>query len=53
MKAISLTIGRVTPGGFWVHCIPHTLKKTHLGRLGPNAKVNLEADLMAKLAKSD
>ncbi len=52
VDGVSLTIGRVTPGGFWVHLIPHTLTKTHLGNLRFNSKVNLEADIMAKLAKS-
>jgi riboflavin synthase len=33
---------------FEVYLIPHTLQVTTLGRLRPGARVNLEADLIAR-----
>ncbi len=39
---------RATTRGFAVALIPHTLEATTLGRLEPGARVNLEADVLAK-----
>lgn len=50
VNGVSLTLGRVRPAGFWVHLIPHTLEVTQLGRLKMGDNVNLEADILAKLA---
>lgn len=48
----SLTLGKRGRGGFWVHLIPHTLKNTICGRYAPGTRVNLEADVLAKLARN-
>lgn len=53
VNGVSLTLGRASPSGFWVHLIPHTLRKTQLGLLAPGDRVNLEADILAKLAVRD
>ncbi len=49
INGASLTLGKVKGGIFWIHCIPHTLKLTNLNRLQKGDRVNLEADLAAKL----
>ena len=46
----SMTLGKVRGNTFWVHCIPHTLTHTLFGTYETKTKVNLEADLLAKLA---
>jgi riboflavin synthase len=48
LDGVSLTVNRVAPRGFSVTLIPHTLAVTRLGALRPGARVNLEADLLAK-----
>ena len=48
IDGVSLTINRVTARTFSVTLIPHTLAVTHLGALPVGARVNLEADLLAK-----
>ena len=48
IDGVSLTVNRVDGETFEVQLIPHTLKVTTLGRLKPGAKVNLEADLVAR-----
>jgi riboflavin synthase len=48
VDGVSLTIGKVKGAGFWVHCIPHTLKVTAMGRYEENTRVNIEADILAK-----
>ena len=50
VNGVSLTLGKVNSAGFWVHCIPHTLRQTNLGQLKVSDRVNLEADYLAKLA---
>ncbi len=52
VDGVSLTLGKVSKGGFWVHCIPHTLKITSLGGCKPGSRVNLETDVLAKLSRS-
>jgi riboflavin synthase len=48
IDGVSLTVNAVKGSTFAVTLIPHTLKVTRLGSLNPGAKVNLEADLIAK-----
>jgi riboflavin synthase len=48
VNGVSLTIGRVRPGSFWVHVIPTTLKKTNLGQMKAGDSVNLETDVLLK-----
>jgi riboflavin synthase len=50
VDGVSLTLVDVTDDQFSVALIPHTLALTTLGFLGPGAAVNLETDLLAKLA---
>jgi len=48
IDGVSLTVNRVEGNAFEVYLIPHTLQVTTLGRLRPGARVNLEADLIAR-----
>jgi riboflavin synthase len=48
VDGVSLTINQVDDRTFSVTLIPHTLSVTHLGALAVGARVNLEADLLAK-----
>lgn len=52
VNGVSLTVNRVedAPDGcrFFINLIPHTLAVTTLKNLAPGAKVNLEADLIAR-----
>lgn len=48
VDGISLTIAKLKPSSFIVAVIPHTLKNTNLSIKGAGAKVNLEADMLAK-----
>ena len=48
IDGVSLTVNAVAGPEFEVNLIPHTLEVTTLGRLAPGAKVNLEADLIAR-----
>ncbi len=50
LDGVSLTLGKVSRGGFWVHAIPHTLRLTTLANYRPGTRLNLEADVLAKLA---
>lgn len=52
VDGVSLTVAGVQRrSSFAVALIPHTLRVTTLGNLLPGAKVNLEADLMARYAE--
>lgn len=51
LNGVSLTVGKTSSGFFWVHGIPHTLKRTNMRLWKPGKKVNFEADWMLK-AKS-
>ncbi len=51
VDGVSLTLGKITKDGFWVHCIPHTLKATRLKAFERGARVNLEADILSKMSK--
>lgn len=44
LDGVSLTLGKVKTGTFWVHVIPHTLKNTHLKNYKVGSKVNLETE---------
>jgi riboflavin synthase len=48
VQGTSLTVAATDHGGFAAALIPHTLEATTLGRLEPGARVNLEADVLAK-----
>jgi riboflavin synthase len=48
VQGVSLTVNGVTGSRFDVNLIPHTLAVTTLGALAPGARVNLEADLVAR-----
>ena len=48
VQGTSLTVAGTDDSGFAVALIPHTLDATTLGRLEPGARVNLEADVLAK-----
>jgi riboflavin synthase len=48
VDGVSLTVAALTPTGFEVMLIPHTLAATTLGRLGPGQPVNVEVDVIGK-----
>ena len=48
IDGVSLTVNRVDGAEFEVNLIPHTLEVTTLKRLAPGARVNIEADLLAR-----
>lgn len=48
VDGVSLTLVDVTPKGFSVALIPHTMLATTLGHKQPPATVNLEIDMFAK-----
>jgi riboflavin synthase len=49
VNGVSLTVNSLTPDGFNVMLIPHTLQRTNLQFLSQHDPVNLEFDMMAKL----
>lgn len=48
VNGVSLTVNSVMDNGFEINLIPHTLQATNLNALAPEAKVNLEADMLAR-----
>ena len=48
VDGVSLTVAALDGTGLAVALIPHTLTETTLGSLGPDDKVNLEVDVLAK-----
>lgn len=52
VDGVSLTVARITSGGFAVALIPHTLENTNLGRKQPGDTVNLEADMLGKYVET-
>jgi riboflavin synthase len=48
VDGVSLTLVAVEPDAFSVMLIPHTLAATTLGSLRSGARVNIEADILAK-----
>jgi len=49
MDGVSLTVAAVGPDWFEVALIPETLERTTLRRLQPGDRVNVEADMLAKM----
>ena len=47
---VSLTVNEVHDADFSINLIPHTLEHTMLHALRPGARVNLEADMLARYA---
>lgn len=50
VDGVSLTVNKVEGDVFNLMIIPHTAQATTLGALQPGARVNLEADVMARYA---
>jgi riboflavin synthase len=50
VNGVSLTVNRVQDRDFTINLIPHTLEHTMLHALKPGARVNLEADMLARYA---
>jgi riboflavin synthase len=48
VDGVSLTVNQVNGAEFEVNLIPHTLEATSLRRLARGARVNLEADMLAR-----
>ncbi len=48
LNGASLTVGKISKGTFWVHAIPHTLKKTNMSLWKIGQKVNFEADWLSR-----
>lgn len=48
VDGISLTLGKVNPSTFLVHCVPHTLRSTVAHTYKAGSFVNIEADLLSK-----
>ncbi len=48
LDGVSLTVNEVEGHTFGINVIPHTLQKTSLGNLEPEARVNLEIDMLAR-----
>jgi riboflavin synthase len=48
VDGVSLTVNGVEGTRFDINIIPHTREATTLGRLVPGARVNLEADMLAR-----
>jgi riboflavin synthase len=48
VNGVSLTVNAVSPSGFDVAIIPHTLAVTTLGGLSVGGRANLEVDLLAR-----
>ncbi len=53
VDGVSLTITHVNRGSFSLYLVPHTLKVTGLKEKGRGDKVNLEADLLVKIVRSN
>ncbi len=52
VDGISLTVTAVSPKWLEIMLVPHTLERTTLGRRRPGARVNLEADPLARYARA-
>ena len=50
VNGVSLTVNKVSNTDFSINLIPHTLEQTMLSGLQAGAKVNLEADMLARYA---
>lgn len=51
VNGVSLTVNRVHAADFSINLIPHTLENTMLHSLKAGARVNLEADMLARYAE--
>ena len=51
VNGVSLTVASLAENTFTLWIIPHTLRATNLGDLGPGDRVNLEYDMLAKYAE--
>lgn len=51
INGVSLTAGKKSQGAFWVHLVPHTLKRTNLAVLKVGEKANFEADWAVKAGR--
>jgi riboflavin synthase len=51
VDGVSLTVSALSPSGFEVALIPHTLEVTTLRDCQPDDRVNLEADVLGKYVK--
>lgn len=51
VDGVSLTVVTVSPTGFTLALIPHTLQVTTLGGLAIGDRVNIETDILAKYAQ--
>lgn len=51
VNGVSLTVNAVDGARFEVNLIPHTLAATNLGELAAGARVNIEADTLARYAE--
>lgn len=52
IDGVSLTVARRRRAAFDVAVIPETLRRTTLGRIGPGARCNFEADVFARYGAS-
>ena len=50
VNGVSLTVNKVSGADFSINLIPHTLEQTQLKGLQAGARVNLEADMLARYA---
>lgn len=48
VSGVSLTVGEVSEDSFSVYVVPYTFKYTTFAQLAPGARVNLEADMLAR-----
>lgn len=51
VNGVSLTVNTVHGNDFSINLIPHTLEATNLSQLKAGARVNLEADMLARYAE--
>ena len=48
VNGVSLTVNELTPTGFGVNLIPHTLAHTSFGTMAVGDAINIEIDLLAR-----
>ncbi len=51
LNGVSLTVAEVLKDRFSVVLVPHTLQRTNLGTLAAGDRVNLESDLLTRMAR--
>ncbi|MFK4085272.1 riboflavin synthase [Kribbella sp. NPDC020789] len=51
LNGVSLTVAEVLKDRFSVVLVPHTLERTNLSRLAAGDRVNLESDLLTRMAR--